>query len=131
MRCDSALQRIAGLLHDRGRPLGHLAIIAHFGGRVVVGRHHARQLAPRSIDARAARCEHEHAQDRERHGRDDRRGCVGRDPRVVRVVGAETVREPSGLALSSRNSYLDEDQRWRAAALSRTLFAARAAARQR
>ncbi len=50
--------------------------------------------------------------------------CMG-----VRVVGAETVREPSGLALSSRNGYLDEDQKWRAAALSRTLFAARAAAR--
>lgn len=47
----------------------------------------------------------------------------------VEVVGAETVREPDGLALSSRNSYLDGDQRWRATALSRTLFAARDAAR--
>ena len=46
--------------------------------------------------------------------------CMGVD-----VVGAETVREPDGLALSSRNRYLDADQRWRAAALSRTLFAAR------
>ncbi|MCW2848033.1 MAG: pantothenate synthetase [Marmoricola sp.] len=50
--------------------------------------------------------------------------CMGVD-----VVGAETVREPDGLALSSRNAYLDEDQRWRATALSRTLFAARDAAR--
>ena len=41
----------------------------------------------------------------------------------VEVVGAETVREPDGLALSSRNRYLDADQRWRAVALSRTLFA--------
>ena len=47
----------------------------------------------------------------------------------VSVVGAETVRESDGLALSSRNRYLDTDQRWRAAALSRTLFAARAAAK--
>jgi pantoate--beta-alanine ligase len=50
--------------------------------------------------------------------------CMG-----VRVVGAETFREPDGLALSSRNQYLDADQRWRAAALARTLFAARDAAR--
>jgi pantoate--beta-alanine ligase len=47
----------------------------------------------------------------------------------VRVVGAETVRESDGLALSSRNRYLDTDHRWRATALSRTLFAARAAAK--
>ena len=47
----------------------------------------------------------------------------------VEVVGAETVREPDGLALSSRNGYLDADQRWRATAISRTLFAARDAAR--
>ncbi len=46
--------------------------------------------------------------------------CLGVD-----VVGAETVREPDGLALSSRNQYLDEDQRRRAAALCRTLSAAR------
>jgi pantoate--beta-alanine ligase len=46
--------------------------------------------------------------------------CMG-----VEVLGAETVREPGGLALSSRNRYLDDDQRWRATALSRTLFAAR------
>ena len=47
----------------------------------------------------------------------------------VEVVGEETVREPDGLALSSRNRYLDADQRWRAVALSRTLFAARQAAK--
>jgi pantoate--beta-alanine ligase len=47
----------------------------------------------------------------------------------VDVVGADIVREDDGLALSSRNRYLDEDQRWRATALSRTLFAARRAAR--
>lgn len=43
----------------------------------------------------------------------------------VDVVGADIVREDDGLALSSRNRYLDEDQRRRATALSRTLFAAR------
>ena len=50
--------------------------------------------------------------------------CMG-----VRVVGAETVREQDGLALSSRNRYLEGDLRWRAAAIARTLFAARNAAR--
>lgn len=45
--------------------------------------------------------------------------CLG-----VEVVGGETVREPDGLALSSRNAYLDEDQRRQATALSRTLYAA-------
>jgi len=45
--------------------------------------------------------------------------CMG-----VEVVGAETVREPDGLALSSRNVHLDEDQRRQATALSRTLYAA-------
>ena len=49
--------------------------------------------------------------------------CLGID-----VVGAETVREADGLALSSRNRFLDEDQRRSATALSRTLFAAREAA---
>ena len=42
----------------------------------------------------------------------------------VDVVGAETVREYDGLALSSRNRYLDEEQRRDATALSRTLRAA-------
>jgi pantoate--beta-alanine ligase len=43
----------------------------------------------------------------------------------VDVVGAETVREPDGLALSSRNRYLDPEQRRTAVALSRALRAAR------
>ncbi len=47
----------------------------------------------------------------------------------VDVVGGATRREPDGLAMSSRNGYLDAEQRLRAAALSRTLYAARAAAR--
>jgi len=45
--------------------------------------------------------------------------CLG-----VEVVGAETQREPDGLALSSRNRYLDGDERRDAAALSRALRAA-------
>ncbi len=44
--------------------------------------------------------------------------CLG-----VEVLGAETVREPGGLALSSRNAYLDRSQRAAALALSRALFA--------
>jgi pantoate--beta-alanine ligase len=49
--------------------------------------------------------------------------CLG-----VEVVGAETVREPDGLAMSSRNRYLDTDARHDAVALSRALFAAQEAA---
>jgi pantoate--beta-alanine ligase len=45
--------------------------------------------------------------------------CLGVD-----VVGVETVREPDGLALSSRNRFLDGDDRRRAAVLSRALRAA-------
>jgi pantoate--beta-alanine ligase len=45
--------------------------------------------------------------------------CLG-----IEVVGAETVREPDGLALSSRNRYLDADGRRAAVTLSRALRAA-------
>ena len=43
----------------------------------------------------------------------------------VEIVGAETHREPDGLALSSRNTYLDPEQRRLAVVLSRALRAAR------
>jgi pantoate--beta-alanine ligase len=49
--------------------------------------------------------------------------CMG-----VEVVGAETVREPSGLALSSRNAYLDAAERQAAATLVLALRAGVAAA---
>ena len=48
---------------------------------------------------------------------------------AVDVVGADTVREPDGLALSSRNTYLDPDSRVAAAGLWRALCAGRDAAR--
>lgn len=43
----------------------------------------------------------------------------------VEIVGVPTVREPDGLALSSRNRFLDVEERRTALALSRALFAAR------
>jgi pantoate--beta-alanine ligase len=42
----------------------------------------------------------------------------------VKVVGVQTRREPDGLAMSSRNAFLDPDQRTEAASISRALFAA-------
>jgi pantoate--beta-alanine ligase len=46
---------------------------------------------------------------------------------AVEIVGVPTVREPGGLALSSRNSFLSADERRRAVALPNALNAARAA----
>jgi pantoate--beta-alanine ligase len=46
----------------------------------------------------------------------------------VRIVGVPTVREPDGLALSSRNRYLDETERQAAVALSAALRAGATAA---
>lgn len=45
----------------------------------------------------------------------------------VEVVGAPLVREPDGLAMSSRNALLSEEERAKALSISRGLFAAEAA----
>jgi len=47
----------------------------------------------------------------------------------VDIVGLPTVREHDGLALSSRNAYLSDDERFRAVALQQALLAARDAIR--
>jgi len=51
---------------------------------------------------------------------------IARDLRLgAEIVGCATVREPDGLALSSRNAYLTAEQRRDAVSLSRGLFRAR------
>ena len=42
----------------------------------------------------------------------------------VKIVHCDTLREPDGLAMSSRNRYLSDDERQRALSISRALFAA-------
>ncbi|MBX9246188.1 pantoate--beta-alanine ligase [Actinotalea ferrariae] len=56
------------------------------------------------------------------------RGMVADLDVPVEVVAVETVRDEDGVALSSRNAYLDAEQRRAARALNRSLRAAQAAA---
>lgn len=64
-------------------------------------------------------------------GRKDAQQCLVIDQMVrdlrlpVRLIDAATVREPDGLAMSSRNRYLNPSQRERALCLSRALAAGR------
>lgn len=64
-------------------------------------------------------------------GRKDAQQCLVLDEVVrdldlpVRLIDAPTLREPDGLAMSSRNRYLEGDDRRRATCLSRALQAAR------
>lgn len=54
-----------------------------------------------------------------------------RDLRMgIRILAGETVREPDGLALSSRNSYLTEEERSQAAVLHKALRKAREMVRE-
>ncbi len=48
----------------------------------------------------------------------------------IQIVGVPTVREPDGLALSSRNQYLSTDQRQRALAIPRAMLAAQEEVKQ-
>ena len=58
------------------------------------------------------------------------RRMVASEGLPVEILGVPTVREPDGLALSSRNAYLDAEQREHALALSRALNAGAAVAPQ-
>lgn len=70
--------------------------------------------------------------DRAYFGRKDGQQCavirrLARDLDMgVEIVEMPTVREPDGLAMSSRNQYLTDEDRKRALCLSRSLFAAQA-----
>ena len=48
----------------------------------------------------------------------------------IEIIGVDTLREPNGLAMSSRNQYLSADERERAAEIHRTLAAMREAVGQ-
>jgi len=58
------------------------------------------------------------------------RTMAGQLDMPVEVVGVPTVRAPSGLALSSRNNYLSDEERERAAAMNRVLNRTKASVEQ-